>query len=401
MWRKSHEIAAEMESIRAILLDLDGMEDPTEEQVEQARAELEKFTTLETEHSEAVAREEKLERVRSFAIAHPEVREKGSQPDVIVRTKRDPFEGFDRTRSGLMSSTDLRARALDAIEQAPEYMSDAGRERATELVERTGLINGTGVARHILTTGSPEYHEAFRAYLDNPDANASRAALSLANANGGYLVPFTLDPSIMLTNAGSMNPFRQLATIKTITTDDWNGVTSAGVNAEWLAEGTEAADATPTFGTAIITPKKAAAWVYGSFEILADSDFGAQFPALLSDAKDRLEEAAFATGNGTTQPAGAVTRAATVTAAGTAAYAVADVYTLQASLPVPWAGQQERLRRQPRDHQPDPPVRHLRWRRVLVEPGQRAAAAAHRLPDLRVDDHGVGPHHRQQDPAVR
>ena len=38
--------------------------------------------------------------------------------------------------------------------------------------------------------------------------------------------------------------------------------------------------------------------------VLEDSDFSVQLPDLLADAKDRLEEAAFATGTGTGQPKG-------------------------------------------------------------------------------------------------
>ncbi|HEY3260792.1 MAG TPA: phage major capsid protein, partial [Pseudonocardiaceae bacterium] len=116
-----------------------------------------------------------------------------------------------------------------------------------------------------------------------------------------------MDPTVILTNAGSANPFRAISTIKTIGTDDWNGVTSAGVNAEWTAEGVEAADASPGFGQPKITPKKADAWVFGSYEVLADSGFASELGRLLADAKDRLEAAAFATANtGATIPRGVV-----------------------------------------------------------------------------------------------
>jgi HK97 family phage major capsid protein len=162
--------------------------------------------------------------------------------------------------------------------------------------------------------------------------------MSLTDANGGYLVPFTLDPTIILTNAGAANPFRQISTIKTIATDTWNGVTSAGVSAEWTAEGVEAADATPTVGQPTITPKKADAWVFGSYEVLADSGFASELGRLLADAKDRLEAAAFATANtGATIPRGVVAAVAAVTAsivtsATTNAFVVGDVYNTSDAL---------------------------------------------------------------------
>ena len=141
-----------------------------------------------------------------------------------------------------------------------------------------------------------------------------------------------------MTNAGSANPFRQIATIKTIATDTWNGVTSAGVTAEWTAEGVEAADASPTFAQPVITPKKADAWVFGSYEVLADSGFASELGRLLADAKDRLEAAAFATANtGATIPRGVVAAVAAVTAsivtsAATGAFAIGDIYNTSDAL---------------------------------------------------------------------
>jgi HK97 family phage major capsid protein len=83
-----------------------------------------------------------------------------------------------------------------------------------------------------------------------------------------------------------------------------------------------------------VTPGKAAAWVFGSYEVLEDTDFGQQLPGLLADAKDRLEEAAFATGSGTGQPQGVVNGATTVvTTATTTVVAIGDVYATQAALP--------------------------------------------------------------------
>ena len=35
-----------------------------------------------------------------------------------------------------------------------------------------------------------------------------RTAMSTSGANGGFLIPFALDPSIQLTNTGTANPFR-------------------------------------------------------------------------------------------------------------------------------------------------------------------------------------------------
>ena len=141
-------------------------------------------------------------------------------------------------------------------------------------------------------------------------------------------------PTIILTNASSANPWRRISNVKTTTSNTWNGVNSAGVNAAWLAEGTIVTDNTPTVANIVVTPGKAAAWVFGSYEVLEDTDFGQQLPGLLADAKDRLEEAAFATGSGSGQPQGVVNGATTVvTTATTLVIAIGDVYAVQGALP--------------------------------------------------------------------
>jgi HK97 family phage major capsid protein len=113
------------------------------------------------------------------------------------------------------------------------------------------------------------------------------------------------------------------------------GVTSAGVTAGWLAEGTVSSDNTPTLGQLVITPQKEAQWIMASFEEVADSDISNQVPALIADAFDRLEEIAFTTGSGSGQPFGAITRATVDGNTGllTVANAVAQ-FSLLANLPV-------------------------------------------------------------------
>jgi HK97 family phage major capsid protein len=343
-----NQILTRMGEVRGELLTLADVETPTDEQ--SARfVELEtEFDTLETERAPLAARAAKVESIRTAALDPVNVTpgSGATGPTVIVRTTRDPFDSTRAVMAGALEADDLRGRALDAIEAATRsgaqfHLGDAGAEKVTRLIENE---DDGGVARHVLLTGSDSYHRSFRKLMKNqgevnslePDEQASvRAALSLTGANGGFLIPVTLDPTIILTNSGSANPFRQISQVKTITTNFWEGVTSAGVNAAWLAEAGVVTDNTPTIAQPVITPQKAAAWVFGSYEVLGDSDFASQFPALLVDAKDRLEEAAFATGAGTGGvPKGIVTAATTaVTTAAVATYAIADVYALQAAIP--------------------------------------------------------------------
>jgi HK97 family phage major capsid protein len=255
-------------------------------------------------------------------------------PELVTRTSRDPYDNNEAVRSKIITRGELRDRALDAVELEAKRGS-LGHDFAEEVTRKVQDSYGTNnVARHCLLTGSEEYQEAFRAYLEDPQGEAQRAALSLSNANGGYLLPFVLDPTIILTNSSSANPWRRISNIKTTTSNTWNGVNSAGVTAAWLSEGTIVTDNSPTVGNIVVTPSKAAAWVFGSYEVLEDTDFGQQLPGLLADAKDRLEESAFATAANSYPGTGVVSGATTVvTTATTTVIALGDIYATQAALP--------------------------------------------------------------------
>jgi HK97 family phage major capsid protein len=352
---RAEQIRTRQAAIRSDLDALEALEDATEDDHTRADILLEEFDSLLEELKPLQEREERMARVHALMAEEANQErtvEPHSGPDVFVRNGRkglDPFADLDSVRTGMVAPSDVRARALTAIERFSERsdhwgLNDDGAEQATNLVQKMGTKFGTAVARQMLTTGSPEYLAAFESYLNDPGGFSTRAALSLTPANGGYLVPFTLDPTIILTNAGSANPYRRLANIKTTATNDWNGVTSAGVSAEWTAEGIEAADATPTVGQLKITPQKADAYLFGSFEVLSDSDFAQQLPELLADAKDRLEETAFAVGTGSGQPFGVMTRGTSQNRAGTAAAGpvAQDVYALMAALPARFRGPRSR-----------------------------------------------------------
>ena len=359
-------IRARQAAIRSDLDALEAMDETGDEEHTRMDALLSEWDELATEIEPLASRETRILAVRQAMadernregtdtnhgqpINGPSNSDGGPRtPEFMRRTGRNPFEDLDSIRSGMMNPREIRSRATQAIEDFANRhdkwgLDSDGAAQATRMVEKTGSQFGTAVARQMLITGAPEYLAAFESYLTDPGGFSSRAALSLTPANGGYLVPFTLDPTIILTNSGSANPYRQLATVKTTTTNDWNGVTSAGVTAEWTAEGIEAADATPTVGQLKITPVKADAYLFGSFEVLSDSDFASELPGLLADAKDRIEETAFAIGTGTTQPNGVIPRGTSQNRAGTAVSGptAVDAYALMAALPARWRGPRAR-----------------------------------------------------------
>jgi HK97 family phage major capsid protein len=300
----------------------------------------------------------------SARTSPPRSRERLESPAEVIARSGNPWrsEGGPLTHE---TGAGLISRAHTALEALDERMTHDGAEKLAGLLAVRSASLGIyeqrspeqlhDAARMTLALSNPHYESAFRAVLRDPmgfqhgsgslvwsdderqafaEVVACRTAMSLTLVNGGYLLPLVLDPSIVLTNAGAANPYRQVSGSRTTTSNLWEGVTSAGVNAAWLAEGTAAADASPTFGPITITPAKEAAWIFGSYEQIGDTNISIQVPALIADAFNRLEETAFATGTGTGQPAGTVTRATVDGSTGLVSLANAvSVFSLHQNLP--------------------------------------------------------------------
>jgi HK97 family phage major capsid protein len=360
--RQSEIIAEEMAALSAEVEIIARMDIPEADAPERAEydTQISRSDTIraewklkKAEYDKAVAREAEVDEILR---AHQEQanREPGGRRGPEVRRTRDAFEA-DAEMTEIMRSASrsdrenpsvnfepgpVIERARYAIDQIPVNLgknADAIKERLHELIDRDDR-HAPLVARHILMTGSAAYREEFKEYVRSggrylPDL--LRAAMSLTSANGGVLVPHYLDPTIILTNAGVYaGTIRALATVKTIATKQWEGVTSAGATAHWTGEATATTDSTPTYGAPTITAQKADAWITGSYEVFEDSGFSAELGMILADAKSRLEEDAFSTGNtGASVPRGVVAAVAAVTASivtsiTTAAFVVGDVHNV-------------------------------------------------------------------------
>lgn len=239
--------------------------------------------------------------------------------DMGVRRRTDPWsagEGDDLER--LDSRDGLSTRAHDAVEYA-RGLTPSGRELLSTMLDKDTTSRS---AAFVIAATSDAYRSAFekiladsqRGHLLFTDAEReayarveySRAAMSTTGANGGFLLPFSLDPSVILTNAGATNPMRQYARIESTFSNTWNGASSAGVTGQWLAENVAATDASPTFARVTVTPQKGVAYVMASYELAGDTNIVRQIPQLIADSRSRMEAAAFFNGNGTTEPEGLV-----------------------------------------------------------------------------------------------
>jgi len=314
----------------------------------------EEWNNLNEEHeqntitmSEVRAREERVSRLanREGAVETPTAARPTSGDaiyDVIaIRNVSRNQEQFTQL---------LRDNAMRALERAQFAHPEIQREDAQSHVE--GLMrrfaqqdrHGSGLAesqvgalaQRMLLTGSPLYERAFGKYvMGYALTSEEQRALSLTNTQGGYAVPFTLDPTIIPTSNWSVNPFRAISRQETIATTTWQGITSAGVTAAYQAEIVEATDGAPTIAQPTATPVRATVTIPYSIEVGQDwGGLQTEMAQLIQDAKDDLEASKFSTGSGTNEPQGLLTGATqVVTGAGTGTFALADVYSLEQALP--------------------------------------------------------------------
>jgi len=348
-YRTLQDKETRLRAIRSELASLAQTQNPSEEDENYQGTLIAEHDQLEGEAEPLRQRMQNLQRIAAASTdddnredTAPSSRSVNRAPDVFIRNNPDPLADMDRVRSNLIGGEELRSRALNLLEADNKRgwvgLADDKAQAATLRAQ-----DDPQIARHILLTGSEEYRQAFRSYLASPLDNDHRMrAIQLGNASGGYLLPYVLDPTIVLTNNASANPFRRVSRIVQTTSNAWQGVNSAGVNAALVAEGATAADAAPSdFAQIQAVPKKFAAWVLATYEAADDTNFGEQLPGLLADARDRLESAAFATGSGTNAPLGILSAMGTGSrvapgATGTAfngTAAIPDVTALQAALP--------------------------------------------------------------------
>jgi HK97 family phage major capsid protein len=247
---------------------------------------------------------------------------------------------FSRSREEI--AQELRSRALSAIEKMGGA-SDPVRAAGTSIIEQ--FDKDSRIARLCLATSSPEYLRAWskvargHSHMITPEEQrALERAMSLTDTAGGYLVPFQLDPTVIITANGSRNQIRQVARQVVATGDVWNGVSAGAVAWSWDAEATQVSDDAPTFAQPTIPIFKAAGFVPISIEALQDAEnVTAEVARLLAFGRDVLESAAFVTGTGTGQPTGIITAlagtASEVAPTTAETFAAADIYKLDSALP--------------------------------------------------------------------
>ena len=267
--------------------------------------------------------------------------------DAIWSRSRGPEQRDQLLRDNAMRASDTASFAH------PDADVDATRSKIARLLDHADSPNKE-LARRILTTGNPTYRRTFYKYLTGqPMTSEEQRAGALTvqvDATGGFSVPFYFDPTIVATGAHTtINPYRRACrVIPIVGTDTFHGVTAAAAVVARAAENAASSEGGPAIGQISAIVGKVHGMITLSVELLQDNPgIAAEMVSLIAEAKDTEEESIFTLGAGDAlgggfnpigligaahDTTGAYTHQDTAAAAGV--LTAADLYALEAALPV-------------------------------------------------------------------
>jgi HK97 family phage major capsid protein len=220
----------------------------------------------------------------------------------------------DTRRLTAPEARDRALRVLDSRDAAE--LSDAQKTQVDKMVRRDHVT-----ARRVLVTENEEYRSAWMKMVTNPHPVLSpeenraiqawyefRALGDWTGSAGGYGIPVFIDPSIILTAQESGNPFLQIARQVTVNTNQWKGVSSAGVTWAFQTEAAAATDNSPTLAQPTVLVHMARGFIPYSIEVGMDyPSFASEMSNLLAQGYDELLVQKFTVGSGTNEPKGILT----------------------------------------------------------------------------------------------
>ncbi len=323
--------------------------------------EQDQFRSLEAayaEHERAKAVEAEREKLRLYAGGSLTVdtssvdRDPFGDPADTHTPARNPWQG----RSSNETPRETLSRALSAVEATPG-MDDTRRARATDALDAWGMRD-QDLARMMVALSDPQYvsgwAKALAGDVDILDANEreaiarvrtlKRAASAGTGSAGGDWVPLQLDPSLYISGAGAIHPFRDIANVQMTSSNVHRAVSSSQVSASWDSEASEASDDATTLTETDVALHRLTVFIPYSWELSAyyggpqfNTPLTSVLAQLIGDGMAVAESAAFTTGSGSGQPVGIVTAltggGSVVASAGADTFAVADVYSLIEALP--------------------------------------------------------------------
>jgi HK97 family phage major capsid protein len=338
---KMAELRSRLDEIDGELLALSEegtLDDAKEERWQDLIAERE---TVDPEYRKLEARAAQIDEIRRKTY-----REIHGMPEF----KRPADEVLSRDIRSLSQreARDASLRALDDSE-ATYILSDS---QKTKLAKQVRV--DTDIARRIVVTENEHYRSAWHKLMTNPNAPAlltdsERVALQRAEeyraqsegstTAGGFAIPVFIDPSVILTDQETSNPFLSLCRQVTVNTNTWKGVSAAGVTWSFDDEAEEVSDDAITIAQPSVTVHAARGFIPFSIEVGDDwPGFQAEMAGLLAAGYDELLVDNFTDGSGTGEPRGIITALdantnVEVVSTTDGAFAVEDLYKVWEALP--------------------------------------------------------------------
>src|SRR6266487_4103920 len=214
-----------------------------------------------------------------------------------TRTRGDVDDPYHDVRR--MPVGEARDRALRVLDNKTHsgHMTDEQKTQTEKEVRQS-----TDIARRVLVTENEDYRSAWlklvtRSYpiLSQEETRAVmaweeyRAMSENTTTAGGFGIPVFIDPSIILTAQESGNPFLQIARSVNVNTNQWNGVSSAGVTWAFQTEAATVTDNSPTLAQPTVHIHMARGFIPFSIEVDQDyPSFASEMSRLLAEGYDEL-----------------------------------------------------------------------------------------------------------------
>jgi len=299
----------EIEEIRSRILDLADKADITEEEDAELDERMGALDALVAKRDAAEARAARVAAAREMTVE----RAAGyDAPQVMKRAAAD----IDVARA---SREEIRDAALSILDRDGSHLAARNGDHLDNLLRtRNALTDGGQIAKRMVLTETDAYRSAFmKGVTQSAPAFTSEEARALdeframsegTDSAGGFGIPVLIDPSIILTSGAAAAPVLDLARVVTITTDEWKGVSSAGVSWSYDGEGTEVSDDSPTLAQPTVPVYTARGFIPYSIEVGADYPaFAAEMRRLLDQGYIDLVAQQTITGSGSSSPTGIFT----------------------------------------------------------------------------------------------
>ena len=309
MNKKIEELRNQLAELRSRIVELSEKADITEDENVELDGLLPEHERCAAELKDCEAREARIAQVRSQVTErHAGV----DAPQVMKRTATD----LDLARA---SRQEIRDAALAILDRDGKHLAARNGDHVESLLRtRTALTDGGQIAKRMLLTETDAYRSAFmKGVTQNAPAFTADEARALdeframsegVDTAGGFGIPVLIDPSIILTSGAAAAPVLDLARVVTITTDEWKGVSSAGVSWSYDGEGAETSDDSPTLAQPTVPVYTARGFIPYSIEVGSDyPSFAAEMRRLLDSGYINLVANGTINGTGSSQPTGIFT----------------------------------------------------------------------------------------------